>query len=255
MKKIFLSILAIMVVAMFALAGCGSADVSDEETKPVPKTTTKTTPKTVETAPEPRAEPVEAEPEPEPAKQMNSKVADLLTKHTKVKSLQYMYQDPSNYPMEWPTWLKGTKMAMDLREVTEVSGDTYVSKVYLNTASKTAKGFCESKVYRCADPNEEVDLRFPKYIRKTPFDWIKAVTYAEKEAEETKQQRQVWKLKFEDSDGNSGYMWVDDYYGVPMEVWVGSGSSAKKYIFEDLAVNAVEDSDLEHQMVTGSYNN
>lgn len=248
MKRTILALLAVFVIAIF-ISGCGQAEVSapeDEQPSPAPRPAPEPEPEEEVQVAEPEPAP-EPEPEPEPVKQMSKTVRDLLEDHSRVKSLGYLYQDARNYPMEWPTWVRGNEVAMDLREPVQASGDNYITKVYLNTASKTAEGYCESKIHRCEDPNEAVSVTYAKYKRKTPIDWIKSVKYAEKESEETMQQRRVLKLQFESFDGDSGVMWVDDYYGVPMEVWVESGSDTTKYIFEDISFNSVTDSDLEHQ--------
>ena len=260
MKKSILALLAILVIAMFVVAGCGGqkASAPDDEPAPVPK---KTAPspapepeeETQMAKPEPKAAPEpEAAPEPAPTKAVSKKVAELLKKHSRVTSMNYLYQDRLNYPMEWPTYVKGSKMAIDLRELEEIDNDVFISKVYLDTSSKSAKAYCESKVYRCKDPNQALDVTFAKYKHKTPLEWIKEVTYAESAGEETMQQRLTVKITYEE-DGKQVSMWVDDYYGIPMRVEIKDGSDVKKYIFEDLAINAVSDSDITHQLITETY--
>ncbi len=260
MKKI-VSILAILVIAMFVLSGCGSKEISaPEEVKtvshPSPTDDVKTAPQ-----PEPEPQPAEQynsapEPEPEtaPVKEPSKKVKDLLSKHSRVKSLHYMYQDPLNYPAEWPTWIKDNKMHIDLRTLDQVNSDTYVNQVYLDKASKTAVGYCESNEFKCKDPNQAVKVKFAKYNRKSPIDWIEGVTYAEIETTETMQQRTVVRLAYTDDKGAKVVMWVDDYYGVPVKVEVTKDGDKKRYVFEDLAFNNVEDSDLKHQTIAERYN-
>ena len=97
-----------------------------------------------------------------------------------------------------------------------------------------------------------MDVNLKKYYRKTPIDWIESVTYAEKVAEEQMQQRNVWQLKYTE-DGKTVTMWVDEYYGVPLKIKVKEGGAVNEYIFEDIAFNSVDDSDLEHNLVTEAY--
>ncbi|MFC1723288.1 hypothetical protein ACFL0V_04060 [Nanoarchaeota archaeon] len=254
MKKTIIAIMAILVIAMFVLAGCGSSD-AEPESKPVPKKSTakvaepENEPEPVQrTAPEP-----EDEPEPEPVKKMSKSMTELLGKHTRVKSMYYMYQDSLNYPTEWPTYVMGNKISVDLREEQELGDGVYVDHIYMNSGTKTAKAYCEKKISRCPDPNQAHDVRYAKYGRKTPLDWIRQVTYAEKEGEETRQQRMAVKIAYEDGDSKVT-MWVDEYFGVPMEVRVKKDGDTKSYIFEDLAVNTVDEADIEHQTVTSVYN-
>lgn len=249
MKNKYLALVLIFSIAFLFLAGCAA---KQEAPAQVEKHTTQTTTPSKEVKTEPQQQ-VEPEPQPEPAKQMDKKVAELLQKHIgRVTSLKYMYQDQTIKPEEWETWVTDDKMHVKLRELDNVAGDVYVDEIYLDLASKDAKGYCERTVYRCADPNTPVDVTFKKYYRKTPIDWIEGVTYAVKESEEQMQQRTVWKLVSEDGDKTTT-MWVDDYYGVPLMVKVKQGSTVNEYNYEDIAFNSVDDSDLTHGLVTATY--
>jgi hypothetical protein len=238
------------------IAGCAKQPVvTKEPTEPVQdveKTTVKSTPtkttptETVETQPETESE---------PAKVPSKAIQALLEKHVgRVTSLRYMYQDQTMKPEEWETWIKDDKMHVRLRELDNVRGDVYIDHIYMDLSTKVAQGYCEMHVYRCADPNSPVDVTFQKYYRKSPIDWIESVTYAEKETEEQMQQRTVWKIKYTEG-AKTVAMWVDDYYGIPVKVRVTEGSAVNEYIFEDIAINSVEDSDLQHGFVQTSYNN
>lgn len=251
MRKL-IAVFLIVGLAMMLLSGCASQEAAPEKSSEPTKTTSSTKTTTTEAA---EAEPEEedAAPEPEPAKPIDKKVAELLTKHDgRVKSLKYMYQDETNKPEEWETWVKGNLMHVKLREMDNVAGDTYIDNVYLNLGSKDAAAYCERKVMRCDDPNEAVDVRFSKYYRKGPIEWIKSVTYAKKVAEEQMQQRNVWKLEFEAGDKH-GVMWVDEYYGVPVKVHILDGSDIDEYVYEDIAINTIDDSDLKHQAIDTKY--
>jgi hypothetical protein len=252
MKNKYLALAFVLALVLMFLAGCASPQAApkdvDEPTKKVVSE-----PKEV-SEPEPEEEPEEVEAEPEPAKVMNKKVAELLGKHEgRVTSLRYMYQDITMKPEEWETWVSGDTMHVKLREMDEIRGDVFVDNIYLNLRTKDAVGYCERNAYRCADPNSPVDVNFNKYYRKTPIEWINEVTYAEKEAEEQMQQRNVWKLKYTEGS-KTVYMWVDEYYGVPVKIKVIENGVANDYIFEDIGFNTVDDSDLEHSLVTMSYN-
>jgi len=198
-------------------------------------------------------EEVEEEPEEVVLRAPNKKIQELLKKHNgRVTSMTYMYQDQTNHPEEWETWVKDGKMHIKLRELDNVRDEVYIDNIYLDISSKDAKGHCERKVMRCSEPNKPVDVRFEKYNRKTPLDWIKSVTYAEKVAEEQMQMRTVWKIQYEE-DGKQIFMWVDEYYGVPAMVRVVDNGAVNNYVFEDISFNSVDDDDLEHQQITVTY--
>jgi hypothetical protein len=252
MRK-FIALTFVLAIGLMFLAGCAAPQY--QEAAPVPKETVKKTttkPTTTKTVTQPTV--TEPKEEPAPVQTMNKKVAELLQKHVgRVTSSKYMYQDQTNKPEEWETWVKGNKMRVKLREMDNVKGEVYVDNIYLDLSTRKAVGYCEKKVYRCADPNTPVDVKFSKYYRKTPFEWIAEVTYAEKEGEEQMQMRNMWKLTYTD-DGKGVAMWVDDYYGLPSKVRVVDGSAVNEYVFEDISFNSVDDSDLEHAYVTESYN-
>jgi len=247
MKNKYLALVLVLAVALMFLVGCAKEEAPEEEKEPVEKTTAKPT-----EAAEPEPE-EEVEAEPEPARVPTKKVQELLQKHVgRVTSLKYMYQDQTMKPEEWETWVKDDRMHVKLREMDNVRGDVYIDNVYLNIATQEAAGYCERAVYRCADPNSPVDVKFAKYYRKTPFEWISEVTYAEQESVEQMQQRNVWKLKYTEG-GKTVNMWVDEYYGIPLKIRVVEGSAVNEYIFEDIAFNVVEDSDLEHAYIAEGY--
>jgi outer membrane lipoprotein-sorting protein len=250
MKKSVLAIAAMLLIFVLAV-GCGQQAAPGPAPAAAPEPTAAAPSAPATAAPQPSAQP---EAEPEPVKQMSSKVVELLGKSQgRVTSIEYMYQDALNKPEEWKTWVKGSKIHVELRELDNVRDDVYVDNIYMNTATQKASGYCESSVYRCADPNTAIDVTYRKYLRKTPFDWLNDIGYVEKEAEETLQQRLVWKLVGETKDGKDLTMWVDEYYGMPVMVTIKEGSTKNEYIFEDIGFNGVDDSDLEHGMVTTSY--
>lgn len=249
MKKIVLAIVALLLTFVLVL-GCGqqAAEPAPAAAEPEPVKTTEPA-KTTTTS-----EPVVTEPEPEPVKQMSDKMVELLGKSNgRVSSMEYMYQDALNKPEEWKTWVKGNLIHIELRELENVRDDVYVDNIYLNTATQTAVGYCEAKVYRCADPNDGIEVNYKKYARKSPRDWLAAIEYAEKDSEETLQQRTAWKVYGTDNKGRDFTMWIDEYYGLPIKVVVAEGSTKNEYIYEDIGFNGVEESDLQHNLVTTSY--
>ena len=49
-------------------------------------------------------------------------------------------------------------------------------------------------------------------------------------------------------------LWVDEFYGIPMEVRVSKNGKTNKYIYEDLTINSVKDSETSHEEILATYN-
>jgi hypothetical protein len=248
--KNYLAIAFVLGIVLMFLSGCAKAPIETQEEPVEEQEPVKTTKKVTQ--------PVEEEPvveeEVAPARVPSKSIQELLQKHVgRIVSLRYMYQDATIKPEEWETWVKDNKMHVKLREMDNVRGDVYVDNIYLDLGTKKAVGYCERNVYRCADPNTPIDVSFGKYYRKPPIDWIEEVTYAEKETEETMQQRTVWKIFFTEGDKTTA-MFVDTYYGVPVKVIEKSGGVTSDFIYEDIAFNTVDDVDLDHGFIQKAYN-
>ena len=261
MKDNLKTILLILLIgSLIALAGCTKTIIvqapatEDTQTKADTKTTPTTTTKTTETKPT-QTTPTETKPtQTITAKQPSEKVSKLLSKHiSRVQSMSYMYQDETNYPGEWKTYAKDNKIHVKLEELKNVKDETYVDNIYLDTSAKTAEGYCEAKVYRCKDTNKKINIDYNIYSRKTPLDWIKKITYAEEIGSETRQQRNAIIIEY--TEGSSKIMlWVDEFYGIPMEVRVSKNGKTNKYIYEDLTINSVKDSETSHEEILATYN-
>ena len=237
MKRILVLLTVLLLVFV---AGCGDKEVAAPSVAAPEEPAAPTEP--AETAPVAEPEP---EPEPAPTQQNDADVVKLLEKHTKVKSLSYMYQDPENYPEFHEYIVKDDKIAVIYTVLDQDNPVGKIDSIYIDLSAKKATAYCERASYNaCPDKNKEHPLTFSTYVRDTSIDWIEKVEYAEITGQEQLDNRNVKVLKTT-IDGKDTTMWVDDYYGTPLKIDYGGD----EYRFQDTAFNAVDEMDLEHQHI------
>lgn len=266
MKKI----LGILVVLLVALLIVGCAAVKEEAT-PAPKETapqpavqeevkapavtapapTTTKPATTATAPAPTTPaPAETKPIVVQSETLSPALKDLLTKaDRRVQSVVYTYAGPSTLGRFLDTYLiKGKYVKIDLYEMDPYVIETYFDTVYLDTEAKTATGRCEEK-RRCISTNVDntkkvFNVSYADYRIKTPYEWVKEVTFAELVGPEVMEGRQITRIKFSDAKSTTE-MWVDDSYGLPMKIVVSlDGGTEETYLFKDYQFNTLSDADV-----------
>lgn len=225
MKKICF-ILAI--ISMFILAGCGQQQMDIVER-------------------EPGAAPAEAPTETKkaPSTEVTAEVKEILERaDKKVKSFSYYYSEPPTLTAADKFFVKGTKMMIKLYEPQQFDKRIYFDTVYLDTAAKTAVAYCEDPSdVRCPDKSREFDVDYDDYFRKTPYMWVKEITYAQKIGEEQLDQRDVDTLQYEEG-GKTVTVWVNTFYGLAQKVVVEQGGSEHMCLFTDLNVNKLDDKDV-----------
>lgn len=251
-KKVFLIFVGVVFMFATALAGCQKQEViaspPDESGSSASKAVAAPT---VEAPSAPIAgkdAPAAAE-----TRTATKRVRDLLAKQgLKVKSMNYLYQDPQNTPEKDEVFVKGNKLKIKLAQLDHVVNDVYVDTIYIDRAAGEAAGYCEKKIYRCRDPNTPHAVAYEKYNKKTPVDWIKGVAYAEEVGSETMDNRDVLVVEYKEKDAQVK-MWIDTFYGVPLKIEVMQGSKVDTSIFEDISFNSVDDSSLVHADVSDKY--
>ncbi|MEM4263296.1 MAG: hypothetical protein QW666_00165 [Candidatus Woesearchaeota archaeon] len=219
-------------------------EVKEPAVAPVPTTTTPK-PKTTTT-------PVPAETKPivVQSKELSPELKDLLTKaDRRVQSVVYTYAGPSTQGRFLDTYfVKGKYIKVDLYASDPYVIETYFDTVYLDTALQTATARCEEK-RRCISTNVDntkkiFNVSYADYRLKTPYEWIKDITFAEIIGPEVMEGRQVTKIKYSDAR-SSTEMWVDDAYGMPIKIVVTFDDGTKEtYMFKDYKFNTLADSDV-----------
>lgn len=168
----------------------------------------------------------------------------------KLKSYQYLELILPDKKQPDTLFVKGTKIKVRLFEYDPYVPDTYFDTVYLDTVAKTALGRCENRK-RCIWPRgdntkkEWTGLSYDQYRRKTPYEWVKQVPAAARIlGPEIHENRGTTKIEYDDA-GKLVQMWIDDTYGVPLEVRiVTSDGQETRYLFNDMQFNHLSDNDV-----------
>jgi hypothetical protein len=229
MKKIFsiFFVLAVISVLVLSVTGCAKKEA------------------TIVTG-EPAAAPQQvAKPSQTTAKAMSDDVKALIAKaDSKVTSFSYVHSEPPVDTEATTFYVKGTKIKAALFEPQEYENRVYFDTVYMDAVAKTAVAYCEHRDdTRCPDKNRQFSANYDTYFEKTPYMWVKEITFAEKIGEEQVDQKDVDVLQYT-SGGKTVKLWVNQYYGLAQKVEVTEGGDTHTYMFSELDVNKLSDSDV-----------
>lgn len=207
--------------------------------------------------PAPAAQPAEA-PGPEPVKpaaqvppSVSQELQALLSiADQKLKSYKYLELIIPDKEQPDTIWIKGTKIKIKLYEYDPYVADTYFDTVYLDTTTKSIVGTCESNK-RCIWPQGDntkkrwTDLNYDQYRRKTPYEMLKQIpATATITGPEVHENRATTKVEYDEA-GKHFIYWIDDTYGIPVEVRIMTSDEARTtYKFNDLQFNTVIDADV-----------
>lgn len=180
--------------------------------------------------------------------EMSDEVKELITKaDNKVTSYQFTLAEPP-LNLARDVWkVKGTRIKVQLYDDNFVTPGTYFDSIYIDTAKKIAKGFCESqKTVRCADPDQVFDLDYDEVMIKTPYQWVKSIKApAELISTEMLWDRKVMVVQYME-DGVRIKQWIDGFSGLPVKIELKQeGKDPIEWGFRYLAINNVLDKELE----------
>ena len=133
---------------------------------------------------------------------------------------------------------RGTSIKLELSTPTRYDPATVVDEVILDTAAKTATGYCTSKIICGQSAPITRTASYSDYDFTQPLEWLTGLTSPKKLGDENIDNRAAIKLSGV-VDGNQITMWADRYSGVPVRVDVGN----IEYTYQKVALG-VTDTDL-----------
>lgn len=161
----------------------------------------------------------------------------------KVKS--YTYVSPYDKRDGAIYYVKGDLVRVDLNDVLTLAPGEYVDILLFNRSSEQVTGYCRRWESICRDTtSKEYDLDFDDYWEETPMDVLRY--YKNKEAEMVKSDGEVVDDRivtrfFFKEPAQTTTLWVDAHYGLPVRMLVESPKQSRMYIFDDLAINTIQD--------------
>jgi hypothetical protein len=172
--------------------------------------------------------------------------SDIMEKFSKVKTLEYHFEIPSEGPSNNKFYTSKENMKIELGVRTGIIKEDYFDTVYLDLENKEAIAYCEDRDDDvCPDKNKEFEVSYLDYYKRTPFYWIEVIdSYEFTERSQNIEGRNGLEMTFE-SNGKEGTMFIDSFYYIPLEVEF----SGKTYVYKDLGVNTVEEAELTHQTI------
>lgn len=222
--------LLFVIFVLILLVGCGSKEEVPAEDKEL-KLIQPTEPEEVEIS-EPEED---VEEEPEEVKVMDPEIRELLDKGLELKSASYQFYGPESNKDIYEFYIMGDYIKYHPTEfLKRLDLEDSYNSIYIDKSGGTAEAYCDDR--QCKVKGKKKDLFYEDVYIRTPIDWLELITYAEKIQDEKIGKRDTWKL----SGNDDIVMWVDTYYGVPMQVQVGENM----YEFTKMTFNDVEEEDV-----------
>ena len=172
------------------------------------------------------------QPVPEPLPETDPATQVLLDNSKKITSYTYGIEVGTKVTLYN---VKGTKVRIDLFEKAGKRAEEQYDRVYLDTVKKTALGICErdscdskyKRMYQVLDYT-------PYEIKEYPLDILKNIVFAKLEDRKRLiEENNAPLLSFQDNKGNTGAMWINNFYGFPYEITIKSPDgkeTQKRYI-------------------------
>jgi hypothetical protein len=180
---------------------------------------------------------------------MSPELRDLLSRaDRKVKSYSYLYavSKDNHFPHQY--FIKGHYVKVKLFEIEPYFIENYYDHVYLDTKNKKAYGYWESRKKCISGRYDNTKLVFnvsyDEYRIKTPYEFLKSVSFAEIVGPELIENRNAVKIRQVEGDVVTE-MWLDDAYGLPRRVVVLRDEKViASHNFADMQFNDLKDSDV-----------
>jgi len=230
-----------------------------ETTEPEPDETATKTAETEETEETEQKETEETE-DKLPKLELTGELKELLDKiGSKVKNYKYTYGKPplTTESNTYLVQLKNSKkekeylIRVDLYEYDEMPLMTERwDTVFLNPKTETAKIFCLDKTYCQAKEfdktNMTEDVEYAEYKLKTPHEWAEEIPAdAKMIGPQLLDKKTVTKFEYTGDDGTNYAIWLDNTYGLPMQVIeMTTDGTELKHSFRDVEINSGKDEEF-----------
>ena len=161
-------------------------------------------------------------------------IKKLINNSAKLKSLEYNYKGPESGDQEFEFFVMGDKIRyVPYRRIKSLDKPESFDSIIIDRVAQSAISYCFDAT--CKFKGKRSDLPYDSNYILTPFDWITFIVESEKIGEQVIDSRNTLKIQT-----NKGIMWIDEFYGVPLQVEYNGES----YRFRNIKPNAVEESEV-----------
>ena len=165
----------------------------------------------------------------------------------KSRNINYLYRGP---PLEfrdaYEYFIQGNQVKIIKSEPQQFVRGDYYNVVYIDIDTGDSTAYCEDEK-RCDDFNMPFETVYDQYLGKLPWEWYDIIDDAYKVGSEEIFGRDANIYEFT-YDGVKSKIWIDPFYGVPLQVRVDEYSeNPTVYHYEVLKVGSLKMKDVEHQ--------
>jgi hypothetical protein len=182
-------------------------------------------------------------------KQISADAKTLMDKFSKVNSVQFNYFDSTSQTVQNTYYASRERMKIILETKAKFGEGNAYDTIYIDLVNKKAVAYCErASKDICKDRNQAFDVNYDLYVITTPFQWLEKVTGADLTGKSKMVDgRNINEMTF-DINGDKGVMFIDSYYGAPVEITF-KGSD---YAFRTLVINEATSKDFVHQTLNNN---
>jgi|GEM_PF-1786731 len=187
------------------------------------------------------------------AKAEDSRVQAILEKHNSqpIKGYSFLYAPlPENIAKNDYKYY-GDKVLVMPGAMNKFNADSRVDNIYLDLASKTARGFCMSnQLSICSVKGEERPVNFNDWFVKSPIDWLSqpGLEQATIKGDKQFQNFDVDILRFKYEGKYYEYL-ITKFWGVPLRIGIYSDPDYTNLIggaeYRHMGINGVKASEVE----------
>ena len=174
-------------------------------------------------------------------------VKTLLAKSKGITNYYYLYdnEDIESYEI----LVKDSRMKKVYVTPVKLSGETFYDEVYLDSSKKTAIAICTKTSVLCdSSRGKAYSLNYENQLPKIdPVNLINQVKTAQKVGTQVIDNRQTTVLEYINVDGKREKLFVDDFYGIPLQQIIYENEEdeiLEKHLFAKLSVGNVKENEI-----------
>lgn len=178
-------------------------------------------------------------------KELTPDAKALLDKIAKVTTVKFNYYTSSDPTVQDKYVVSKYRMKVELVNKVFFTPKELYDTIYLDFRNQDAAGYCERQSSEtCPDKDKRYAVSYDDYKIRTPFQWYDAIEEASLTGRSKQLEGKTAKELSFKADGVEGKIWVDSYYGIPLEV----EHAGETYKFQNMYINDAKEADTYHPL-------